>query len=226
MILFQNPLSIALAIVGANLPDFDHKFKKDQVLGMYVAGVLIFLALYLFNHPYYLGLVLMLIATIFFFSSHRGFTHSFLGIAILTLLVSIMIYLGFCLANSFDLRNVLGLINIKLFIIAIMIIFLAILSLNKKILTIFISLFLISLVAFPNLDIGFYEIIFSIFLGLLSHLILDSITPSGIKPFVPFSNKKYHKDFAIISLIFVFALFILIFPEKINYFLNFIFKSF
>ena len=31
LMFFNNPLIIALSVIGANIPDFDHKFKKDNV---------------------------------------------------------------------------------------------------------------------------------------------------------------------------------------------------
>ena len=30
LMFFNNPLIIALSVIGANIPDFDHKFKKDN----------------------------------------------------------------------------------------------------------------------------------------------------------------------------------------------------
>jgi inner membrane protein len=31
LIFFHNPLTIALTIIGANAPDFDHDFKRENV---------------------------------------------------------------------------------------------------------------------------------------------------------------------------------------------------
>jgi inner membrane protein len=44
-------------------------------------------------------------------------------------------------------------------------------------------------------------IIFPLFLGFLSHLILDSFTPAGLKIFEPFSSKKVHKNFGVALII-------------------------
>ena len=41
-----NPLIIALAVIGANIPDFDHKFKKENVYKIIILGLLVFISLY------------------------------------------------------------------------------------------------------------------------------------------------------------------------------------
>ncbi len=57
-----------------------------------------------------------------------------------------------------------------------------------------------SLFFINNLDITYVEIVFALFLGLFSHVILDSFTPSGIKIFAPLSSRKVHKQFGLISI--------------------------
>ena len=32
LIMFYDPFAIALAVIGANIPDFDHEFKRNHVL--------------------------------------------------------------------------------------------------------------------------------------------------------------------------------------------------
>ena len=54
---FHNPLSIALALIGANVPDFDHKFKKDNVYKIIILGLVVFISLYILKLPYYIGLI-------------------------------------------------------------------------------------------------------------------------------------------------------------------------
>ncbi|WP_409201049.1 metal-dependent hydrolase [Methanobrevibacter sp. DSM 116169] len=192
---FQNPLLISLSIIGANLPDFDHKLKKDNVYKMIIFGLSLFIILYILKLPYYIGIILVIIGLIFYFSNHRGFTHSIFGLIILTSLFSGILILSFELVNSYlDISN-------KSLIFAILIILIGTFSLNKKLYLFFVPLFLISIFFFNIDSINYFQIILSIFLGYFSHLILDAFTPAGVKLFRPFSNKKYYKKFAITSLL-------------------------
>ena len=54
-----NPLVIALVIIGANVPDFDHKFRKEHVYKLIILGLLVFISLYVLNLPYYVGLIIV-----------------------------------------------------------------------------------------------------------------------------------------------------------------------
>ena len=92
---FQNPIAIALTLIGANLPDNDHKIKKDNVYRLIILGLLIFIALYILKLPYYLGILICLLGLIFYFSSHRGFTHSIFGILLISLILFFIIKLTF-----------------------------------------------------------------------------------------------------------------------------------
>lgn len=84
---------------------------------------------------------------------------------------------------------------------AILIALLSFLFLNKKLLLIFLPLFFISLFLFGTLTVNYIEIAIGLFLGLLSHIILDAFSPSGIKLFAPISSKKSHKQFGMLSII-------------------------
>ncbi len=57
---------------------------------------------------------------------------------------------------------------------AILIALLSFLFLNKKLLLIFLPLFFISLFLFGTLTVNYIEIAIGLFLGLLSHIILDA----------------------------------------------------
>ena len=84
---------------------------------------------------------------------------------------------------------------------AILIALLSFLFLNKKLLLIFLPLFFISLFLFGTLTVNYIEIAIGLFLGLLSHIILDAFSPSGIRLFAPISSKKSHKQFGMLSII-------------------------
>ena len=87
--MFYDPLAIALAVISANIPDFDHEFKRNHVFTIIALGALIALLLYFLGLPYYLGLVIVLLGVIFLISSHRGFTHSIFGALLITVFLSI-----------------------------------------------------------------------------------------------------------------------------------------
>ena len=199
LMFFHNPLLIALTFIGANIPDFDHKFKKDNVYKLIIFGLIIFISLYILKLPYYVGLIIVFLGVTFYFSQHRSFTHSILGIIILTSAVSLILIWGY------ELIIAITILDNSYFIFAILIALLSFLLLNKKLLMVFLPVFFVSLFLFNNFDIGYIEIVFASFLGLYSHIVLDSFTPAGIKIFAPLSSKKVYKNFGLVS-IFVLVL--------------------
>ena len=51
LFMFYDPLAIALAVISASIPDFDHEFKRDHVITIIALGALISLFLYsMFQH--------------------------------------------------------------------------------------------------------------------------------------------------------------------------------
>jgi len=230
LLFFPNPISIAIAIIGANLPDFDLDVKKINLYRIEIIGLILFIVLYIANLPYFIGIIFCILPIIFYFSKHRGFTHSLLGIAILSIFLFLVIVMGVAIfspiLSSFELFN--QRFSSELIVISLIIMGLAILTLNKKLIAPFLALFLIGILFLPDgLSMyyapfynNFYSyisvivpvvsynsykllmlILFPLFLGSLSHLILDSLTPLGIELFRPFSSKKVHKIFAFICLI-------------------------
>lgn len=197
---FHSPLLIALTLIGANIPDFDHKFKKDQVYKMIILGLVVFISLYILKLPYYVGLIIVFLGSIFYFSEHRSFTHSLFGVLTLTAAVSLVLIWGLELVI-----NVTALNNNYL-ILAILIALLSFVFLNKKLLMIFLPLLFLSLFLIPNGNVSYIEIVLSLLLGVFSHIVLDSFTPSGIKIFAPISSKKVYRNFGL-SAIFILAVF-------------------
>lgn len=195
---FHNPLSIALALIGANIPDFDHKFKKDNVYKIIILGLIVFISLYILKLPYYIGLIIVFLGAVFYFSEHRSFTHSIFGVLTLTSAVSLI------LIWAYELVSAVTILNNHYLLMAILIVLLSFLFLNKKLLMIFIPLFFISLFILPTIEISYIEIVLSIFLGVFSHMVLDSFTPAGIKIFAPLSSKKAYRNFGL-SMVFLLA---------------------
>ncbi|ADC47865.1 hypothetical protein mru_2015 [Methanobrevibacter ruminantium M1] len=224
LLMFYDPFAIALAVIGANIPDFDHEFKRNHVLIIISIGMILSIFLYLLNLPIYLGLIIALLGLIFLLSSHRGFTHSILGAVVISIAIFLLVYFGMDLSSYFNLNTITN-IPLNYVILVGILIFLAVLFLNKQLASIFIllMLFFITLVYFgivPVFKINVYSLIFSVFLGLFSHMILDSFSPAGIKPFSPFSDRKCYKKLGLLLFALIIALYLILFPNKLDFYLN------
>lgn len=219
LMFFHSPLLIALTLIGANIPDFDHKFKKDNVYKMIILGLVVFISLYILKLPYYIGLIIVFLGVTFYFSEHRSFTHSIFGVLTLASAVSLILIWGYEL--------IIGVTDIEnhYFIMAILIALLGLLFLNRKLLPIFLPLFFIALFVVPAWEVTYIEIVLSLFIGLFSHIVLDSFTPAGIKIFAPLSSKKVYRQFGLgmTFLLIFFALLYnipILFPLFEHYVLN------
>lgn len=193
IVFFQSPIYIAISLIGSNFPDFDHKIRKVNLYKLIAIGSFLTLFLYILNLPYLFGILIIILSLILYFSNHRGFTHSIIGIIILSILIFLIFLFGLKLLIPF-LNQI---VNYQQIGIAIIIIFLLAIFLNKKLLPIFLILFLGGIAIFPLTSLSPLAIFLSLFLGFLSHLILDSFTPKGIELFQPFSSKKVHNHFGI-----------------------------
>ena len=69
LMFFCNPLLIALTLIGANIPDFDHKFKRDHVYKLIILGLIVFISLYILKLPYMIGLIIVFLGITFYFWS-------------------------------------------------------------------------------------------------------------------------------------------------------------
>ena len=194
LMFFHNPLLIALTFIGANIPDFDHKFKKDHVYKMIILGLVLFILLYILKLPYYLGLIIVFLGVTFYFSEHRSFTHSIFGVLVLTSAVSLMLIWAYQLVTS------VTILDNQYLIFAVLTVLLSFLFLNKRLLMIFLPLFFVSLLFINNIGITYIEIVSALALGVFSHVVLDSFSPAGIKIFAPLSSKKVYKQFGLISI--------------------------
>lgn len=210
LMFFHSPLLLALSLIGANVPDFDHKFKKDNVYKLIILGLVVFISLYILKLPYLIGLIIVFLGACFYFSEHRSFTHSIFGAIILTSAISLILIWAFQLVtNLTDLQN-------YYLLMAILIALLSFLFLNKKVLMIFLPVFFVSLFIFNTGEVNYIEIIVAIFLGMFSHIVLDSFTPAGIKIFAPLSSKKVRSNFGWAS-IFILIVLALIYHAPVLY---------
>lgn len=204
LMFFHNPLLIALTLIGANVPDFDHEFKQENVYRMIILGLVVFISLYILKLPYYIGLMIVFLGITFYFSEHRSFTHSIFGVLTLTSAIALVIIWGS------QLIDVVTVLDNHYLLMAILIALLSFLFLNKKVLMIFLPVFFVSLFIVPTANITYVEIVLALFLGLFSHIVLDSFTPAGIKIFAPISSKKVYRNFGL-SMVFLLIFFALLY---------------
>lgn len=210
LLFFHNPLLVALTVIGANLPDFDHKYKKEKVYQMIIVGLIVFIFLYIFNFPYYLGLIIVFLGAVFLFSSHRSFTHSIFGLLTLTAAMSLILIFSYTIISNYIIFP-----NVNpYYLMLLIVILLGFLFLNRKVFLIFLPVLVISVLIFPIGGLDYIQLSLAVFLGLLSHIILDSFTPAGIKLLAPLSSKKVHKKFGISCIC-------LLIPLAIFYYFNF-----
>ena len=220
---FQNPLLIGACFIGANFPDNDHEIKKDNVYRLIIVGLVLFIILYILKLPYNLAILICLLGLIFLFSSHRGFTHSIFG----SIIISIILYLIILMASKllFLIPGFKSLNNYYIFSLIIVLIFLSVFSLNRELCSIFILLLVLSYIVFPFNNLNNSLLLFALFLGLLSHIILDSFSSSGVKVLSPLYNKKFYKTFGILMIVILFILSFLKFRGILYLFINYyIFK--
>ena len=191
---FHSPLLIALTFLGANIPDFDHEFKTENVYRMIILGLIVFISLYMLKLPYYVGLIIVFLGVTFYFSEHRSFTHSLFGVLTLTSAVSLV------LIWSLELILAVTPLNNQYLLMAVLLIIISFLFLNRKLLMIFLPVFFLSLFVIPNAEFSYIEVVLSLLLGVFSHVVLDSFTPAGIKIFAPISSKKVYRTFGLVMI--------------------------
>ena len=217
LMFFHNPLTIALMFIGASVPDFDHKFKKDNVYKIIILGLIVFISLYILKLPYYIGLIIVFLGVTFYFSEHRSFTHSIFGVLTLTSALALILIWGSQLIDA------ITIIDNHYLLMAILIALLSFLFLNKKLLMVFLPLFFIGLFIIPTAEISYVEIALSLFLGVFSHIVLDSFTPAGIKIFAPISSKKVYKNFGLSMIFLMIAVSLIIhIPILFRFFENYV----
>jgi inner membrane protein len=199
---FINPIYCLLTIIGANISDFDHDVKKAHLYKVMIVGLTTLITLYILKSSYVIGIFILLIAIISYISKHRGFTHSLIGGLVLSYLIFAIIF--FSIELSYQISSNSN-VNFSITLMELIAILLCVLFVNKKISYIIIVLFVLWILISPINTISLKSIGFSIFLGFLSHLILDSFSPNGIELLNPISSKKFGKKFGI-SMIFLLIL--------------------
>ena len=182
---FQDVFYIALAVIGASMIDMDHHVNQKNITILGLLGIILALILYILHLPYLVGVLIALMALLFYLSEHRGFMHSILGIIFISACVAFFVLGAYIMLTAYGLSFKLSLIIISLI--------LGIVILNKKIVPIYAFLIILGLIFTKNQAFNIYYVLLAIFLGSLSHIILDLFTKSGVELLNPISSAKFHK---------------------------------
>lgn len=185
---FPDIFYLSLAVLGSSIIDMDRGVNNRNLFYMLFSGVILTLVLYILKLDINLGIILITLSLIFLLSKHRGFMHSIFGIITMGAFLAIFVSGSYFLLDKFlDPRLILIIIALILgFII-----------LNKKILPIFVILVVWGLIIIPRATFSPYYAFGFLFLGGLSHIILDLFTPSGVELFNPLSPRRYRKGTAL-----------------------------
>ncbi|HMK53224.1 MAG TPA: metal-dependent hydrolase [Methanobacteriaceae archaeon] len=182
---FPNVFYLALSVVGASIVDLDHPVRNRNLLLLALSGLVLVTVLYIFKMPLVLGLTLILIALIFFVSSHRGFMHSIVGVIIIATLLALFTYTAFLMLVGFSVAVVPSL--------AIISVLLGLIILNKQIVPFYVVGALLGIFLISSPYFNPYYVLFAFLIGSMSHIALDMFTGSGVKLFSPLSEKKFGK---------------------------------
>jgi inner membrane protein len=182
---FQDVFYIALAVIGASMIDMDHHVNQKNITIVGLLGVILALILYIVHLPYLVGILIAVMALLFYLSEHRGFMHSILGI------IFISVCVGFFVLGAYTLMTDYG-ISLKISLIVISLI-LGIVILNKKLVPIYAFIIILALLFTPNQAFNTYYVFIAILIGGISHIILDLFTKAGVELFSPITSQKFHK---------------------------------
>ncbi len=182
---FPDVFYIALAVIGASIIDMDHRVNNKNMIILGLLGVVMALVLYILQLPYLVGILIALMALLFYVSEHRGFMHSVFGIILITGCISLFVLGAYTLLLDFSAGLKISLI--------VTVLILGIVILNRKLVPIFGFLLILGISLTSNPGFNIYYTFSALFLGCLSHIILDLFTPSGVQLLTPLSSGKFKK---------------------------------
>jgi inner membrane protein len=183
---FPDVFYMALAVIGASIIDMDHRVNNKNMIILGLLGVVLALVLYILKMPYLIGILIALMALLFYFSEHRGFMHSIFGIIFITGCISLFVFGAYILLSDFSTG-----LKISLIVTALI---LGTVILNRKLVPIFGFLLILGISLTPHPGFNIYYVFLSLFLGCLSHIVLDLFTPSGVQLLNPLSSGKFKKQ--------------------------------
>ncbi|RAP53399.1 MAG: hypothetical protein BZ137_06780 [Methanosphaera sp. rholeuAM130] len=189
------------ALIGASLCDLDHENNTHKVNSMMITGLALSVILFFFNASSISAVLLIVLSIIFYISKHRGFTHTLLGTVLLSVLFLFMI-LGFIsFFNKLFLVVNLSIPHMLVLFVTMAIAGFFVISRRYYILYFIVLGLYLYVVPMDYSTINWNIALLMIFVGSMSHLILDLFTPAGLTLFVPFSQVECHKGMAMLLLL-------------------------
>ena len=182
---FPDVYYLSLAVVGASVVDLDTSFRYRNLVIMALAGGILALTLQFMNITPFPGILLISIALFFFVAQHRGFVHSIPGTGLAAACLALFVI-------SF--QNILGILTPDprvSFLLTSLI--LGIIVLNRGLLILYALLVTIGIFLTPLTSFNFIYVATALFVGSLSHLILDLFTGNGVKLLDPLYKYRFGK---------------------------------
>jgi len=105
----QDVFYLSFAVIGASIIDMDRHVKKNNLIIMTISGIILSILLYILKLPYLIGISLIVIVLIFHLSRHRGFTHSLLGILVLSSLLTFFLLGLYSLFHGLNIESKISL---------------------------------------------------------------------------------------------------------------------
>lgn len=190
---FPDVYYLALAVIGASVVDLDTSFRYRNLLIMAISGGVLAVALQFLHLTPFPGILLLSIALFFFLAQHRGFIHSIAGVCLTTFFLALLIlsFQGILSTFHVDYRVSIYLTSIIL----------GVLVLNRGLLIIYALLVSVGIFLSPQSSFNFLFIYTALFVGSLSHLIMDMFTGNGVMLLHPFSKQRYGKTAGILFMV-------------------------
>lgn len=187
--LFPDVFPLALAVIGASIPDFDLRVKQDKIVLFFIVGLGTTLLFYVCNLPYLFGVTLMTLSFIFYLAKHRSFTHSWIGVICLSVLLTVLtISLYWFFFFNVDLN--------QSWTLSAIVVILGALCVKRDLIPYYILISIVGILLTPFPGLNLYNILFPFIIGLLSHVTLDLLTPNGVKFCIPFYKKPLKRPYA------------------------------
>ena len=211
---FPDVYYLSLAVVGASVVDLDTSFRYRNLVIMALAGGILALTLQFMNITPFPGILLISIALFFFVAQHRGFVHSIPGTGLAAACLALFVI-------SF--QNILGILTPDprvSFLLTSLI--LGIIVLNRGLLILYALLVTIGIFLTPLTSFNFIYVATALFVGSLSHLILDLFTGNGVKLLDPLYKYRFGKitGLFIVALWLSIVLILYILPGDQSFLLN------
>ena len=186
------------ALIGASICDLDHENNTHKVNSMMITGLILSIILFFFNSSSISTLLLIVLSIIFYISKHRGFTHTLVGIILLSLLFLFMIMGFISFFNRAFLISAIRIPHLLVLFVTMAIAGFFVIS-RRYYLIYFIVLGLyLYMVPMDYTTINWSLAWMMLFVGSMSHIILDLATPAGLCIFEPFSHVECHRRWALI----------------------------